>query len=144
MPAQTIPNPNTYTVTLLDGEEKTVEAHSFITGDGYHTFSVYVDTPNGVTVEAVFRVACSLVKYVEARIPRPSGLAPLAPIESLDLWVRAYNVLKRNGIVTVGDLLRAVVSGDVLLYNGFGDAAKESTVNALVEAGYIRADKKDG
>ena len=65
----TIPKKNTYTVTMLDGEVKTILAHSFVTDKDYHTFSEYTDEKSrGVAVEAVFRVSVSLVKYVSAVI----------------------------------------------------------------------------
>lgn len=32
------------------------------------------------------------------------------PIEELELGVRAYNILKRMGVVTIGDLMRVTVN----------------------------------
>ena len=34
-----------------------------------------------------------------------AGFTPATPIEKLDLEVKTYNILKRNGIHTIGDML---------------------------------------
>ncbi len=62
--------------------------------------------------------------------------ADLAPIEELDLSVRAYNCLKANDINTVGQLL-AKRESELLSMRNFGKKSLDEIKLALVEKGFI-------
>jgi DNA-directed RNA polymerase subunit alpha len=62
-----------------------------------------------------------------------------APIEELELTVRAYNCLKRAGITKVGEILRRMEKGEeeMLAIRNFGKKSLDELVDRLREKGYL-------
>ena len=78
-------------------------------------------------------------------IPAPSGvglaLAPdryNTPIEDLNLSVRAYNCLKRSGLMTVGSVLEKS-EDELLSLRNFGRKSYDELRDKLVELGLLQA-----
>jgi DNA-directed RNA polymerase subunit alpha len=74
----------------------------------------------------------------------PASLGPtspdlLLPIEDLDLSVRSYNCLKREGVATVGELVQKTEQ-DLLDIRNFGQKSIEEVKSKLVEMGLSLAD----
>jgi DNA-directed RNA polymerase subunit alpha len=110
-------------------------------------------------VEAVAQSAEILMRELQwfAQLGRPapvlperghgigSALAPdryNTPIEDLNLSVRAYNCLKRSGLMTVGQVLEK--SEDELLgLRNFGRKSYDELREKLIEMGFIEDDGRD-
>ncbi len=62
-----------------------------------------------------------------------------APIEELELTVRAYNCLKRAGITKVGEILRRMEKGEeeMLAIRNFGKKSLDELVDRLREKNYL-------
>jgi DNA-directed RNA polymerase subunit alpha len=74
----------------------------------------------------------------------PASLGPtspdlLLPIEDLDLSVRSYNCLKREGVATVGELVQKTEQ-DLLDIRNFGQKSIEEVKGKLQELGLSLAD----
>jgi DNA-directed RNA polymerase subunit alpha len=65
------------------------------------------------------------------------------PIEELDLPMRAYNSLKRNNIVKVGQLLQ-LSDDDLLRMRNFGKKSLDEMKERLRMRGFILPDSEDG
>lgn len=68
----------------------------------------------------------------------PSRVAE-APIEELELTVRAYNCLKRAGITKVGEILKRMEKGEeeMLAIRNFGKKSLDELVDKLQEKSYL-------
>jgi DNA-directed RNA polymerase subunit alpha len=64
-----------------------------------------------------------------------------APIEELELSVRAYNCLKRAGIVKVGEILERLKKGrdEILAIRNFGQKSLDELMERLESKGYLAA-----
>jgi DNA-directed RNA polymerase subunit alpha len=62
-----------------------------------------------------------------------------APIEELELTVRAYNCLKRAGITKIGEILKRMEKGeeDMLAIRNFGKKSLDELVDKLRDKGYL-------
>ena len=62
-----------------------------------------------------------------------------APIEELELTVRAYNCLKRAGITKIGEILRRMEKGEdeMLAIRNFGKKSLDELVDKLREKNYL-------
>ncbi|MBI1299125.1 DNA-directed RNA polymerase subunit alpha [bacterium] len=62
-----------------------------------------------------------------------------APIEELELTVRAYNCLKRAGITKIGEILKRMEKGEeeMLAIRNFGKKSLDELVERLEEKGYM-------
>ena len=62
-----------------------------------------------------------------------------APIEELELTVRAYNCLKRAGITKVGEILKRMEKGEdeMLAIRNFGKKSLDELVDKLHEKNYL-------
>jgi DNA-directed RNA polymerase subunit alpha len=62
-----------------------------------------------------------------------------APIEELELTVRAYNCLKRAGITKVGEILKRMEKGEeeMLAIRNFGKKSLDELVEKLGDKGYL-------
>jgi DNA-directed RNA polymerase subunit alpha len=62
-----------------------------------------------------------------------------APIEELELTVRAYNCLKRAGITKIGEILKRMEKGEeeMLAIRNFGKKSLDELVERLDEKGYL-------
>ena len=62
-----------------------------------------------------------------------------APIEELELTVRAYNCLKRAGITKVGEILKRMEKGEdeMLAIRNFGKKSLDELVEKLRDKGYL-------
>lgn len=69
-------------------------------------------------------------------VAAPPGVDPLAsmPIEDLDLSVRSYNCLKREGVATVGELLDKT-GQELLEIRNFGSKSVDEVTEKLAELG---------
>jgi DNA-directed RNA polymerase subunit alpha len=78
---------------------------------------------------------------VEHGVGRGMALPPdryNTPIEDLNLSVRAYNCLKRSGLMTVGQVLEKS-EDELLTLRNFGQKSYEELKARLVEYGYLQA-----
>ncbi|RME65770.1 MAG: DNA-directed RNA polymerase subunit alpha [Caldilineae bacterium] len=68
----------------------------------------------------------------------PSRIAE-APIEELELTVRAYNCLKRAGITKIGEILKRMEKGEeeMLAIRNFGKKSLDELVERLEAKGYL-------
>ena len=68
-----------------------------------------------------------------------------APIEELELTVRAYNCLKRAGITRVGEILRRMEKGEdeMLAIRNFGRKSLDELVDKLREKNYLNVQGVD-
>lgn len=73
----------------------------------------------------------------EARTPAPATVESDEPVENLDLPIRPYNALKRNGVRTVGDLLR-LSDSDILRMRNMGVVSLSEIDRALSGRGFKR------
>jgi DNA-directed RNA polymerase subunit alpha len=69
----------------------------------------------------------------------PTSPNLLLPIEDMDLSVRSYNCLKREGVATVGDLVQKTEQ-DLLDIRNFGQKSIEEVKQKLIEMGLSLAD----
>jgi DNA-directed RNA polymerase subunit alpha len=62
-----------------------------------------------------------------------------APIEELELTVRAYNCLKRAGITKVGEILKRMEKGEdeMLAIRNFGKKSLDELVEKLRDKNYL-------
>jgi DNA-directed RNA polymerase subunit alpha len=79
---------------------------------------------------------------VEAKVEEAEGIPARvadAPIEELELTVRAYNCLKRAGITKVGEILRRMEKGEeeMLAIRNFGKKSLDELVEKLGEKNYL-------
>jgi DNA-directed RNA polymerase subunit alpha len=65
------------------------------------------------------------------------------PIEDLNLSVRAYNCLKRSGLMTVGQVL-AKTEEQLLALRNFGRKSYDELREKLIERGFINPEQEDG
>lgn len=65
------------------------------------------------------------------------------PIEELNLSVRAYNCLKRSGLMTVGQVLEKS-EDELLTLRNFGQKSYDELKARLIELGYLQADSEEG
>lgn len=77
-------------------------------------------------------------KAVEAEQGIP-GRVYDAPIEELELTVRAYNCLKRAGITKVGEILKRMEKGEdeMLAIRNFGKKSLDELVEKMRDKGYL-------
>ena len=70
------------------------------------------------------------------------GEGHTAPIEDLDLSMRAYNCLKRAGITRVGEVLERLERGpsEMLAIRNFGEKSLIELVERMRDKGYLPAD----
>ena len=90
-------------------------------------------------ISGVTEVEPSALKEEEGTIP-----ARLfeKPIEELDLTVRAYNCLKRAGIIHIGEVLEKMLRGEdeILAIRNFGQKSLDELKEKLLAKGYIDED----
>jgi len=82
------------------------------------------------------------VEFMPTEEETEEGIPPRvydAPIEELELTVRAYNCLKRAGITKVGEVLRRMEKGEeeMLAIRNFGKKSLDELVERLQEKGYF-------
>ena len=85
---------------------------------------------------------------VETPTVEINGIPPRvaeAPIEELELTVRAYNCLKRAGITKVGEILRRMEKGEdeMLAIRNFGRKSLDELVDKLREKNYLNVQGVD-
>lgn len=64
------------------------------------------------------------------------------PIEELSLSVRAYNCLKRSGLMTVGQVLEKS-EDELLTLRNFGQKSYDELKNRLIEFGYLQPESEE-
>ena len=64
------------------------------------------------------------------------------PIEELNLSVRAYNCLKRSGLMTVGQVLEKT-EDELLTLRNFGRKSYEEMIEKLIEHGFLPPDVQE-
>ena len=64
------------------------------------------------------------------------------PIEELNLSVRAYNCLKRSGLMTVGQVLEKS-EDELLTLRNFGQKSYDELKTRLIERGYLQEDAEE-
>ena len=64
------------------------------------------------------------------------------PIEELNLSVRAYNCLKRSGLMTVGQVLEKS-EDELLTLRNFGQKSYDELKTRLIERGYLQEDSEE-
>ncbi len=64
------------------------------------------------------------------------------PIEELNLSVRAYNCLKRSGLMTVGQVLEKS-EDELLTLRNFGQKSYDELKNRLIEFGYLQPEAEE-
>ena len=79
---------------------------------------------------------------VEAKTREEEGIPSRiydAPIEELELTVRAYNCLKRAGITKIGEILKRMEKGEeeMLAIRNFGKKSLDELVDKLREKNYL-------
>ncbi|MEX1020696.1 MAG: DNA-directed RNA polymerase subunit alpha [Litorilinea sp.] len=122
----------------------------------YDRLSVEVWTDGTISPEEAIRQSADILvqhltllagaKAVEVEQPEeedegiPSRIYE-APIEELELTVRAYNCLKRAGITKVGEILRRMEKGEdeMLAIRNFGKKSLDELVERLGEKNYLSA-----
>jgi DNA-directed RNA polymerase subunit alpha len=126
----------------------------------FDRLTVEIDTDGTIAPQdALSRSAAILVEQFQpfvniglAAVPadRSAGGAPALPpnmldmpIEELDLPMRAYNSLKRNNIVKVGQLLQ-LKDEDLLRMRNFGKKSLDEMKERLRMRGFIIPDSEDG
>ncbi|MBI4570375.1 MAG: hypothetical protein HY723_00360 [Chloroflexi bacterium] len=65
------------------------------------------------------------------------------PIEDLNLSVRAYNCLKRSGLMTVGQVLEKSEE-ELLTLRNFGQKSYDELKEKLIQFGYLQPDAGNG
>jgi DNA-directed RNA polymerase subunit alpha len=82
---------------------------------------------------------------VEHGVGRGLALPPdkyNTPIEDLNLSVRAYNCLKRSGLMTVGQVLEKSEE-ELLTLRNFGQKSYDELKSRLIEYGYLQAEPEE-
>ncbi|MBI3957309.1 MAG: DNA-directed RNA polymerase subunit alpha [Chloroflexi bacterium] len=120
----------------------------------YDKLNLEVWTDGTITPEVALRLAADiLVQHLtllagaksvvveqqeDASESIPSRIAE-APIEELELTVRAYNCLKRAGITKIGEILKRMEKGEdeMLAIRNFGKKSLDELVERLEEKGYL-------
>lgn len=120
----------------------------------YDRLNLEIWTDGTVTPEEAMRSSADILlqhltllagaKAVEVETPEteeegiPSRVYD-APIEELELTVRAYNCLKRAGITKVGEILRRMEKGEdeMLAIRNFGKKSLDELVDKLREKNYL-------
>jgi DNA-directed RNA polymerase subunit alpha len=121
----------------------------------YDKLSIEIESDGTTTAEAALAQAAEILVREFGRfaqVGRPAGAlaAPPdvggaganlldAPIEELDLPMRAYNSLKRNNITKIGQLL-ALSDDELLRMRNFGQKSLDEMKERLVLRGFISAD----
>ncbi|MCL4859622.1 MAG: DNA-directed RNA polymerase subunit alpha [Caldilineaceae bacterium] len=95
-----------------------------------------------ILVQHLSLLAGAEVVAVEPVKQEEHGIPPRindAPIEELELTVRAYNCLKRAGITKVGEILRRMEKGEeeMLAIRNFGKKSLDELVDKLREKNYL-------
>jgi DNA-directed RNA polymerase subunit alpha len=95
-----------------------------------------------ILVQHLTLLAGAKVVEVEAPVEEEEGIPARiydAPIEELELTVRAYNCLKRAGITKVGEILRRMEKGEdeMLAIRNFGKKSLDELVDKLREKNYL-------
>jgi DNA-directed RNA polymerase subunit alpha len=95
-----------------------------------------------ILVQHLTLLAGAKVVEVEQKAEEEEGIPSRiyeAPIEELELTVRAYNCLKRAGITKVGEILRRMEKGEeeMLAIRNFGKKSLDELVDRLREKGYL-------
>lgn len=95
-----------------------------------------------ILVQHLSLLAGAEVVAVEPAKQEEHGIPPRindAPIEELELTVRAYNCLKRAGITKVGEILRRMEKGEeeMLAIRNFGKKSLDELVDKLREKNYL-------
>lgn len=120
----------------------------------YDKLNLEVWTDGTITPEAALRSAADILvqhlillagakTVVVAKAEEASEGIPIriaeAPIEELDLTVRAYNCLKRAGITKIGEILKRMEKGEdeMLAIRNFGKKSLDELVERLEEKGYM-------
>ena len=85
--------------------------------------------------ELVAKPAARFEKVAASAVTIPSKLYDI-PIEDLDLTVRAYNCLKRAGIIKVGQVLE-MSEDDLLGVRNFGRKSLDELRDRLAERGFL-------
>ena len=123
----------------------------------YDKLTIEIETDGTVTPEdALSRAADILVQQFSlfTRAGKPMAFEPAAtggpvipanmldmPIEDLDLPMRAYNSLKRNNIVKVGQLLQ-LTDDDLLRMRNFGRKSLDEMKERLRMRGFLAPDEE--
>jgi DNA-directed RNA polymerase subunit alpha len=112
-------------------------------------------TPQAAVAQAATILVNELTRFAEiGRAPRAGGEEPAggngvaanlldAPIEELDLPMRAYNSLKRNNITKVGQVL-ALSDDEFLRMRNFGKKSLDELKERLALRGFISPETTDG
>lgn len=95
-----------------------------------------------ILVQHLTLLAGAKVVEVEQAVEEEEGIPTRiydAPIEELELTVRAYNCLKRAGITKVGEILRRMEKGEdeMLAIRNFGKKSLDELVDKLREKNYL-------
>jgi DNA-directed RNA polymerase subunit alpha len=95
-----------------------------------------------ILVQHLTLLAGAKVVEVEQAVEEEEGIPGRiydAPIEELELTVRAYNCLKRAGITKVGEILRRMEKGEeeMLAIRNFGKKSLDELVDRLRDKGYL-------
>ena len=126
----------------------------------YDKLSIEIESDGTTTAESALAQAADILvrefgRFVQ--IGRPAGTLAVAPesaagaganlldapIEELDLPMRAYNSLKRNNITKIGQLL-ALSDDELLRMRNFGQKSLDEMKERLVLRGFISADGMGG
>jgi DNA-directed RNA polymerase subunit alpha len=120
----------------------------------YDTLNLEIWTDGTMAPEAALRSAADILvqhltllagaktvvaeKQEESSEGIPSRIAE-APIEELELTVRAYNCLKRAGITKIGEILKRMEKGEdeMLAIRNFGKKSLDELVERWEEKGYM-------
>ena len=95
-----------------------------------------------ILVQHLTLLAGAETATVEKQETTTEGIPPRvydAPIEELELTVRAYNCLKRAGITKVGEILKRMEKGEdeMLAIRNFGKKSLDELVEKLRDKGYL-------
>ena len=96
----------------------------------------------GILVQHLTLLAGAETVAVEAKPREEEGIPSRiydAPIEELELTVRAYNCLKRAGITKIGEILKRMEKGEeeMLAIRNFGKKSLDELVDKLREKSYL-------
>lgn len=99
-------------------------------------------TAAGILVQHLSLLSGATTQVVEKVEEEEEGIPARvaeAPIEELELTVRAYNCLKRAGITKVGEILKRMEKGEeeMLAIRNFGKKSLDELVEKLDEKGYL-------
>jgi len=104
---------------------------------GYKVVLVRKDVTESLEHEPKFSTAKPITKKAKQRKATPNKLSESTPIEELNLQPRARHTLRREGIRTIGDVMR-YSNNDLLDLRQFGDKSLADLKVALSAAGYER------